>query len=85
MVCTCGFGTGIDVVGVELIVHIGAPRSIEDYYQEIGRGGRGGEICNCHVIFDSVDLHDHDFLIMQLPDDNYKVIRKFNFLKVDFI
>jgi superfamily II DNA helicase RecQ len=39
MVCTCGFGTWIDVPNVTKIIHIGLPRTIEDYYQEIWRGG----------------------------------------------
>lgn len=40
---TVALGMGIDLRGVNTIIHYGAPRSIEDYFQESGRGGRNGE------------------------------------------
>ena len=38
--CTVALGMGVDLKGVNSIVHYGAPRSLEDYFQESGRGGR---------------------------------------------
>ena len=35
-------GMGIDLQGVDTIIHYGAPSSIEDYFQASGRGGRRG-------------------------------------------
>ena len=35
-------GMGIDLQGVNTIIHYGAPSSIEDYFQASGRGGRRG-------------------------------------------
>ena len=40
---TVALGMGINLRDVNLILHYGAPRSIDDYFQESGRGGRSGE------------------------------------------
>ena len=43
-------GMGIDLHDVNTVVHYGAPRSLEDYFQESGRGGRSG--CSaCSVVY----------------------------------
>ncbi len=82
MVCTCGFGTGIDVKNVNIVIHIGAPKTIEDYYQEIGRGGRGGELCTCYLFFESNDFRNDEFNTRQIKDLNYKKLKKSMYLKV---
>ncbi len=40
---TVALGMGIDLKDINSVIHYGAPRSIEDYFQESGRGGRSGE------------------------------------------
>ena len=40
---TMALGRGVNFVGLGTIIHYGAPRCIDDYFQESGRAGRGGE------------------------------------------
>ena len=46
-------GIGIDLHGVDTIIHYGAPSSIEDYFQASGRNGQSGRFSLLHSLPDT--------------------------------
>ncbi len=75
MIATSAFGMGIDKKDIRKIIHIDLPYEIEEYFQEIGRAGRDGEISLCVFLVSFEDFENYEKMIS-------KKYLTYNFLKL---
>ena len=76
IVATIAFGMGIDKPDIRFVFHYDISRSLENYYQEIGRAGRDGKNSLCVLFYGKGDLRTINYLIDQKDDRKMQILAR---------
>ncbi|XP_054148980.1 bifunctional 3'-5' exonuclease/ATP-dependent helicase WRN isoform X1 [Melozone crissalis] len=75
VVATVAFGMGINKADIRLVIHYGAPKEMESYYQEMGRAGHDGLPAACHVLWAATDLASNRRLLGEIRDEAFRLYK----------
>jgi ATP-dependent DNA helicase RecQ len=78
---TVAFGLGIDKPDVRRVIHYNVPGSLENYYQEAGRGGRDGERAVCTLLYSQFDVRIQRFLLEQSCPEPQTMLQIYGLLR----